>query len=93
MEKEPILRQIAKRKPRQIAGFSDRKATKKWSAKTKSFSPKAQNQLYRVKITCNCDIFGVNEFLSITKFADFILNIDVLSLVSKRFFQTDFVPF
>ena len=74
-----------------VAGFSGRKAPKKPLCVAKSLSSERKISYLRSKVTSNRDFFGINSFISFIRLADFMLNSDILPLVSKRFFHTDFV--
>jgi len=73
-----------------MAGISGRKAPKKWLWMRDTFRWSVCNQLSKTNITYNCGFFGINNSFFI-RLADFMLNSDNLSLISKRFFHTDFV--
>jgi len=57
---------------------------------SKSVLSEFMNQLAKAEIAFNFDIFRLEEFVFFIKLADFMLNTGTPSLVSKRFFQTDF---
>jgi hypothetical protein len=77
---------FAKWEPKLDCGISRQESHKKTMNYEILFAG-VQNQLAGAKITFNCDIFGVDEFLFITKSADFMLNTGTGSLNSKTFFK------
>jgi len=69
-------------------GISQQESYKEMAASYEILFAGVKNQLPRAKVTSNCNIFGVDKSLFITKSANFMLNTTSTgSLVSRSFFK------